>query len=72
MLMPHNIEKLAALGANLDLTAATGLMPHTLEQIVALAAQRGAHVTVSAAKLQPQTLEKLAELGRNHLTIRVE
>ena len=72
MLMPHTLEKLAALGANLDLTAASGLMPHTLEQIVSIAAQRGGHVTVSSAKLMPTTLEKLAELGRNHLTIRVE
>jgi hypothetical protein len=41
-------------------------------QVVAIAVQHGGHVTVSSAKLMPQTLEKLAMLGRGRLTIRVE
>ncbi len=65
------VERLAKLGANLELTKESQLLAPTIEKIVAIAVSRGAHVTVDASLLLAPTLEKLAQIGGKNITIRI-
>src|SRR5262249_55734805 len=65
------VERLAQLGANLELTKGCKLLAPTIENIVQIVAARGGHVTVDADLVLAPTLERLVQIGGSHLTIRV-
>ncbi|EHK7540119.1 hypothetical protein ICR46_000347 [Vibrio cholerae] len=70
-LFPQTIEKLARMGANIEITESTTLFPQTLENIVRICVATGGHVTISSHGIFPQTLERLVQIGGNNITIRV-
>ncbi len=65
------VEKLAQSGANLELSKDCGLLAPTIENIVKIVASRGNHVTVDADLLLAPGLERIAQIGGKHVTIRV-
>ena len=65
------VERLAQLGANLELTKDSKLLAPTIESIVRIVAANGAHVTVDAALLLAPGLERIAQIGGKSVTIRI-
>ena len=65
--LPQTLVRLVELGANVHISNVT-YMPQSLAEIVAAAKRTGAHVTIEGNYL-PATLEALAKIGGNNLTI---
>ena len=65
--LPTTLESLVRSGANVTIED-VGYTPQTLVRLMELAVSSGAHITLSGHYL-PQTLEQLAQIGRNQLTI---
>lgn len=70
-ILPQSVERLAQLGASIEISAEAGYLPQTVEKIIKIAVANGAHVTVEAGKYLPQSLERFAQLGQTSVTIRV-
>ena len=71
MLLPQTVERLAEIGANIELTAETGYLPQAIETIIKIVVGKGGHVTVDANGFTPDSLERFAKIGHSNLTIRV-
>jgi len=71
MLLPATVERLAHLGANIDITDSKSYLPTTVEAIIRAAKASGGHVTISAGKFLPATLESFVRIGGNSVTIRI-
>jgi hypothetical protein len=65
--MPQTVMNLVRMGANINFDDAPYL-PQTLLEIAAIAKLTGAKITISGSYL-PQTLEQLAQILGNNLTI---
>lgn len=70
-ILPQSVERLAQMGANIEITAEAGYLPQTVEKIVQIAAGKGAHVTIEAGKYLPQSLERFVQIGGSNVTIRI-
>lgn len=62
-------EKLVMLGANLEITPDARYAAVTVEKLVNIAKRSGSHITVHAGSLAALTLEKIASIGGNNVTI---
>jgi hypothetical protein len=65
--LPQTLLSLVRRGANLHIDG-DQYLPHTLVEIVTAARHSGAHITISGSYL-PTTLEQLAAIGGNNLTL---
>lgn len=65
--LPNTLEMLVSHGANITIEDSTYL-PQTLLHLAQIAKQTGAHITVGGNYL-PATLEQLARVAGNNLTI---
>ncbi|AGW94582.1 hypothetical protein N234_31542 [Ralstonia pickettii DTP0602] len=70
-MLPQTAERLAQLGAHLEIDVDTKFLPQTVETLVKLARASGGRVTIHASNYLPQTLERLATIGGASLTIRI-
>jgi hypothetical protein len=70
-LLAPTIERLAMLGANIELTKDSKVLAPTLEKLVSLVASNGGHITIDSSLALAPTLEKLAQIGGKHITIKV-
>lgn len=70
-LLPQSVERLAQLGANIEITTAGNYLPQSIEKIIQIAVNNGAHVTVDAGNYLPESLARFAQIGGNRVTIRV-
>lgn len=68
--LPHTIEQLVRAGVNVTIEEST-YMPQTLINLVTIAKKSGSHITISGNYL-PVTLEQLAQIAGNQLTIVVK
>ena len=65
--LPQTLEMLVGYGVNITIEN-NNYLPQTLLNLVTIAKRTGAHITISGSYF-PQTLEQLARIGGNNLTL---
>ena len=70
-LLPGAVERLAQIGANIEITDRTNYLPQSIENIIRIAVGKGAHVTIEVGNYLPQSLESFAQIGKQNVTIKV-
>jgi len=70
-ILPQSVERLAHIGANVEISSEAGYLPASIEKILHIAVGRGSHVTIHAGRYLPDTLERFAQIGRGNVTIKV-
>ena len=54
-LLPGAVERLAQIGANIEITDRTNYLPQSIENIIRIAVGKGAHVTIEVGNYLPQS-----------------
>lgn len=70
-LLPGAVERLAQIGANIEITDGSKYLPQSIENIIRIAVGKGAHVTIEAGNYLPQSLESFAKIGKQNVTIKI-
>lgn len=70
-ILPQSVEKLAQLGANIEITKDANYLPESIERIIQIAVSKGSSVTIDAQSFLPQTLERFVQIGQGKVTIRI-
>jgi hypothetical protein len=71
VLLPKTVERLAQIGANIEITDGSNYLPRSIENIIRIAVGKGAHVTIEAGNYLPQSLESFAQIGKQNVTIKI-
>jgi hypothetical protein len=71
VLLPQSVEKLAQMGANIEITKEANYLPQSIEKIIQVAVISGASVTIDAGTYLPQSLERFVQIGKGKVTIRI-
>ncbi|ENO1858639.1 hypothetical protein ACA877_003294 [Vibrio alginolyticus] len=68
-LLASQVEQIARIGANIEITSDSGYLGTQIEQIIRIAVRAGAHVKVHASGYLGTQLEQFARIGGSNVTI---
>ncbi|WP_312485607.1 hypothetical protein [Massilia timonae] len=68
-MMSSSAKELAAMGADIVITADAGYMTSSVKEIIQVAARAGGHVTVHAGKYMTSSLKEMIRAGNGNVTI---
>lgn len=69
MLLPQSANRLAELGANIEITAEARYLPQSVVELIMIARRKGTQVKVHAGGFLPQSLEEFVALAPGQVTV---